>query len=97
MGNSYYCGKTIISGEMAVVPVDDRGRITLPKDAVARGAKAVVIPAGSFVVVIPLPKEPLKHAGSWLPSKRSRQDLKKMAEVLAKRDAIKRARRRKQI
>jgi len=94
MGNTYYCGNLIISGEMAVVPVDDRGRITLPKDA--RGGRAVVISAGSFVVVIPLPKEPLKQAGSWLPSKHSRQDLKKMAEVLAKRDAMKRARRRKQ-
>ena len=82
---------------MAVVPVDDRGRITLPKDTIARGVRAVVIPAGTFVVVIPLPKEPLKQARSWLPSKRSRQDLKKMAEVLAKRDAMKRARRRKQI
>lgn len=82
---------------MAVVPVDDRGRITLPKDAVTRGSRAVVIPAGSFVVVIPLPKEPLKKAASWLPSKHSRLDLKKKAEVLAQKDAVKRAKRRRQI
>jgi len=81
---------------MAVVPVDNRGRLTLPKD-VARGSRAVVIPAGSFVVVIPLPEEPVKHAGSWLPSMKSRKDLKKMAEEQASKDATKRARRRKQI
>jgi hypothetical protein len=83
--------------EMAVVPVDNRGRLTLPKDVVARGSRAVVIPAGSFVVVIPLPEEPVKHAGSWLPSMKSRKDLKKMAEEQARKDAAKRARRRRQI
>lgn len=82
---------------MAVVPVDDRGRITLPKDAVRRGAKAVVIQAGSFVVVIPLAREPLKQASSWLPSKHSRRHLKDLAEDLARRDAVKRAKRRRQI
>lgn len=82
---------------MAVVPVDDRGRLTLPKNVVARGARAVVIPAGSFVVVIPLPEEPVKHAGSWLSSTKSRNHLKRIAEEQARKDATKRARRRKQI
>ena len=77
--------------------MDDRGRITLPKESMIRNTKAVVIPAGSFVVVLPLPKEPLTEAGSWLPSKHSRTDLKKLAERLAKRESVKRAKRRKQI
>jgi bifunctional DNA-binding transcriptional regulator/antitoxin component of YhaV-PrlF toxin-antitoxin module len=82
---------------MAVVPVDDRGRITLPKDTLPRGEKAVVIRAGSFVVVIPLAKQPLKQASSWLVSKRSRRHLKDLAEDLARKDAVKRAKRRRQI
>lgn len=82
---------------MAVVPVDDRGRITLPKDTLPRGEKAVVIQAGSFVVVIPLAKQPLKQASSWLTSKHSRQHLKDLAEDLARKDAVKRAKRRRQI
>jgi hypothetical protein len=80
---------------MTIVPVDDRGRITLPKDIVPRGGKTVVIPAGSFVVVIPLTQQLLKQA-SWLASKHSRQYLKDLAENLARRDAVKRARRRRQ-
>ncbi len=82
---------------MTVVPVDDRGRLTLPKESIIRGTKAAVIPAGSFVVVIPLPKEPLVEAGSWLPSKRSRKELKKLAEGLAEKESIKRAKRHRQI
>ena len=96
MGKTYYCGQINNPGEMAVVPVDDRGRITLPKD-VPRGAKAVVIQAGSFVVVIPLAREPLKHASSWLASRRTRRHLKDLAEELGRRDAVRRAKRRRQI
>ena len=82
---------------MAVVPVDNRRRITLPRETKIMGTKAIVIPAGSFVVVVPLPKEPLKEAGSWLRSKRSRAELKKLAESLARKESIKRAKRHKQI
>jgi len=57
----------------------------------------VIIPAGSFLVVVPIPKEPLEVAGGWLPSNLERRRLKELAEDAAKEDALKRAKRRKQI
>jgi len=62
-----------------------------------RETKAVIIPAGSFLVVVPIPKEPLKVAGGWLPSNLERRQLEELAEDAAKEDALKRAKRRKQI
>jgi len=82
---------------MAIVKVDERGRITIPKEIGVRDTRAVIIPAGSFFVVIPLPVELHKYAGSWLPSKRRRKELKELAEKLAYKDAIERAKRRKQL
>ncbi|PSN84297.1 hypothetical protein B9Q03_13155 [Candidatus Marsarchaeota G2 archaeon OSP_D] len=71
---------------MSVVKVDDRGRLTLSREL--KGAdKAVVINAGTFIVVIPLPKHPEIHALGWLASKTS--SLKK-AEEKAREDAVSR-------
>jgi len=41
---------------MTVVSVDDRGRITIPKEMGIRNTRAIIIPAGSFLVTIPLPE-----------------------------------------
>ena len=82
---------------MSVVTVDDRGRLTLPRKLGVRSTRAVVIPAGSFIVVIPLPSRPSEHAKSWLKTGKSRAMLKKQAEELARRGASKRARRRDQL
>ena len=69
-----------------MVKVDDRGRLTLSREL--KGAdKAVVINAGTFIVVIPLPKHPEIHALGWLASKTS--SLKK-AEEKAREDAVSR-------
>ena len=81
---------------MAIVKVDERGRITIPKEIGVRNTRAVIMPAGSFFV-IPLPAELHKYAGSWLPSKRGRKKLKEVAEKLAYKDAVERAKRRKQL
>lgn len=69
---------------MAVVTIDERG-------------KAVVIPAGSFFVVIPVPADPYKFAGSWLSTERAVKELKVIAEKRAAEDAIDRAKRRTQL
>lgn len=82
---------------MAVVRVDERGRMVIPKEFRIRATKAVVIPAGSFLVVIPLPGVPHEKAGGWLPSTRSRAELKRAAEEAARKDAAERARRRGQL
>jgi len=82
---------------VAVVRVDDRGRMVIPKEFGVRATRAVVIPAGSFLVVIPLPGAPHEKAGGWLTSARSRVELKRAAEEAARRDAVERARRRGQL
>ncbi|MEM2208990.1 MAG: VapB-type antitoxin [Nitrososphaerota archaeon] len=82
---------------MAIVKIDERRRITIPKEIGVKGEKAVIIPAGTFFITIPLPIKPHEYASSWLSSKHERKELKELAEKLASEDAIKRARRRKQI
>jgi len=87
----------ILGFVMAVVAVDERGRLTLPKEIGVRKTRAVVIPAGSFIVIVPLPPKPSEYAGSWLDTRKRRSTLKKTAEKAARKDAVKRARRRKQL
>lgn len=69
----------------------------IPREFGVRSTKAVIIPAGSFFVVIPLPGVPHEGAGGWLPSTKSRDELKKAAEKAARRDAVERARKRGQL
>ncbi|MGB9728719.1 MAG: hypothetical protein ACP5IZ_05975 [Thermoprotei archaeon] len=82
---------------MAIVSVDERGRMTIPKEMSIRGCKAVVISAGVFLVVIPLPTKPHEYASSWLPTQRSRKELKILAEKSASEDALKRMERRNRL
>lgn len=82
---------------MGVVTVDERGRMTIPKELGIKKTRAIIIPAGSFFVTIPLPTKPLEHASSWLPSKRERKELKALAEKSALNDSVERAKRRTQI
>ena len=81
---------------MAIVSVDDRGRMTIPKELGIRSTRAIIIPAGSFFVAIPLPDSPLEAAKGWLDTDRTREQLKASAERLAAGDAVSRARRREQ-
>ncbi|MBO3839870.1 MAG: VapB-type antitoxin [Thermoproteota archaeon] len=87
----------MILGTMAIVRVDERGRMTIPREIGVRGTRAIVIPAGSFFLTIPLPQSPREETGKWLITKKSRGELKKLAEAAAKEDAVKRAKRRKQL
>jgi bifunctional DNA-binding transcriptional regulator/antitoxin component of YhaV-PrlF toxin-antitoxin module len=82
---------------MVIVKIDERGRMTIPKKLRIRSTKAIVIAAGNFLITIPLPIKLDEYAGSWLPSKRERKELKVLAEKAAAEDAVKRARRRRQI
>ncbi len=81
---------------MSVVEVDDRGRLTMPKEMGLRGKKVIVIPASTYFVVLPLPADPYKYAKDWLKTDEETADLKKEAEEEASRDAEDRARRRTQ-
>jgi len=80
---------------VAVVSVDERGRLSIPKELGIRAARAILIPAGSFLVVVPVPMEPSDAAKGWLRTTKSRPELKAMAERSARTDAVTRARRRK--
>jgi len=82
--------------KMAVIAVDDRGRMTFPKETGVR-ERVVLIPAGPFYIVVPLPSKPEEHAGRWLESAKSRKELKAAAERLASKEAEQRAKRRKQL
>lgn len=82
--------------KMAVIAVDDRGRMTFPKETGIR-ERVVLIPAGSFYVVIPLPSKPEEYAGGWLKSSKPRRELKATAERLAFKEVRQRAKRRKQL
>lgn len=82
---------------MSVVTVDERGRMTIPKELGIKKTRAIIIPAGSFFVTIPLPARPHEHASSWLASKLERRELKALAEKSALNDSVERAKRRKQV
>jgi hypothetical protein len=56
-----------------------------------------LIPAGPFLIIVPIPSRPLESSASWLHTKLSRKELKALAEKQARKDAVKRARKRKQI
>jgi len=82
---------------LAVVVIDERGRLTIPSELRVRDTKATLIPAGSFMIIIPLPTRPIEASGGWLQTKLSRKELKSLAERQARKDAVKRAKRRKQL
>jgi hypothetical protein len=82
---------------MAVVVVDNCGRLTIPREFEPRDTKATLIPAGPFLIVVPIPRQPLEASASWLDSASSRKELKGMVEKVAREDAMRRAKRRKQI
>ncbi len=79
---------------MSVVDVDERGRFTIPREIGVRGAKVVVISAGTFFLVIPIKGSPYDYAKDWLKTGEAVQNLKHSAEKLAAEDAEKRHTRR---
>jgi len=82
---------------MSIVVVDEKGRLTLPRETGIRKTRAVVIPAGSFIVIVPLPSKSSGYAGNRLDTRKRKGTLKKIAEKAARKDAVRRARRRKQL
>jgi len=82
---------------LSVVEIDDRGRMTIPKEMGLRGSRAAIIPAGSFLVVVPIAGDPYQVASGWLDTEREAKALKEAAEGKAAEDATVRARRRGQL
>lgn len=82
---------------MSILHIDERGRITLPREVRGKGGRVVVIPAGSFAVLIPIPEPSEEISFNWMPSKKERYELRLLAESLARKDAIARTKRRRQL
>jgi hypothetical protein len=82
---------------VSVIEIDERGRMTIPKKIGVKQSRAIVIPAGSFFITIPLTRTPEKEAEKWLPTDREGKELKSQAERLAREDAVSRAKRRHQL
>ena len=82
---------------MSVIEIDERGRMTIPKKIGIKKSRAIIIPAGTFFIMIPLSNEPEDEAKKWLHTDKERKTLKVEAEKLAKEDAVKRAKRRQQL
>jgi len=82
---------------MPVVIIDERGRLTIPSELQVRNAKATLIPAGPFMILTPLPTRPVEASAGWLRTELSRKELKALAEDQALKDAVKRAKKRKQL
>ena len=77
--------------------MDEQGWLTIPESLGIISTKAVLIPGGPFLMLIPVPNKPQKASASWLESEFSREELKALAEKTARKDAFDRARRRKQL
>jgi bifunctional DNA-binding transcriptional regulator/antitoxin component of YhaV-PrlF toxin-antitoxin module len=80
---------------LSVVTVDERGRLTIPKELGIRGQRAIIIPAGSFFITIPLPDDPLAASKDWIRTSKTKKELSESAEKLAQEDATTRSWRRK--
>ena len=81
---------------LSVVKIDERGRVLLPRE-LREADRAVVIAAGSYALVIPVPAKPEEHASGWLATKHTAKELKALAEEGARKDALARAKRRRQL
>lgn len=83
------------------VVCDDRGRILLPKDLREEyGEKFIIAKAPGEVVLIPVPKDPLKdlrELGKKLPKDMSVADLKKLARELALKEVLEEEKEREQL
>ncbi len=82
---------------MFVVKVDEWDRMVLPKLLGLRETRVVIISAGSFFVVVPIPEKPLETAEGWLSSHSERGQFKELAEKATREDTLKRAKRRKHL
>ena len=51
-------GRKVISGNMSIVEIDERGRVTIPKEMRIEAEKALIIPMGETYMVVPIPKAP---------------------------------------
>ncbi|MEM2704039.1 MAG: AbrB/MazE/SpoVT family DNA-binding domain-containing protein [Candidatus Bathyarchaeia archaeon] len=75
---------------MSIMELDDKGRITLPKEvreSLNFGKKVLVINAGDHVKIIPLPSDPFRLLHGAFNVRKSFKELRRQAELLAEKEA----------
>lgn len=68
---------------MSVAKLDDKGRLTLPKELRERleiSSRVLMINAGTHIKIIPLPKDPFNVLEGGFTIKKSFQQLRRQAE-----------------
>ncbi len=77
---------------LSVVKVDAHRRIYIPSGIPIEAEKVIIVPQGTAYLLLPVPKEPIE-----IDVKAETKQLKAMAELKAKKDAVERARRREKV
>jgi len=75
---------------MRIVEVDSKGRIVIPKkfrEELGIERKVLVINAGSYLKIIPLPSDPFKVLDGAFTTKKTFKELRRQAEKLAMEEA----------
>ena len=80
-----------------VAKIDDRRRMKVPKGTAKTASSVVIIDAGAYFLGIPIPRDPVQVSGSWLKTKDDVAALKRTAEAEVLKDAVSRAKRRRQL
>ncbi len=74
---------------MSIVEIDDRGRLTLPKELhrTMEMKKVLIVNAGDHLKLISIPEDPFKALSGALSSEKSFKELREQAERLAENEA----------
>ena len=75
---------------MSLVELDDRGRLTLPKELrrAMNMEKVVVVNAGDHLKLIPVPEDPFKALKGAISSEKNFKEHREQATRLAEEEAL---------
>lgn len=79
-------------GELSILELDSKGRLTLPKEireSLNVGKKILIINAGDHLKIIPLPSNPIQVLHGAFNIKKSFEELRRQAELIAEKEAKK--------
>jgi AbrB family looped-hinge helix DNA binding protein len=79
-------------GNLSIVELDSKGRVTLPKEireSLDIGKKILIINAGDHLKIIPLPSNPIQILHGAFNVKKPFKELRKQAELTAEKEAKK--------
>jgi bifunctional DNA-binding transcriptional regulator/antitoxin component of YhaV-PrlF toxin-antitoxin module len=77
---------------MSILELDNKGRLTLPKDvrdSLNFGKKVLVINAGDHIKIIPLPSDPFRTLHGAFNVRKPFKELRRQAELMAEGEVSK--------